>query len=93
MVKNIDVLRTFVYGGVSARSHTGNLVIAGNKLFNYYTCIAERFWNGSEYTFKVNVTKYSKTTSTIQNKLLNLLKYERVEKVDNVPIGAKYLVD
>lgn len=89
-MKNIDVLRAFVDGALAGESHTGNLFIAGNKLFNYSTCIAERVSGGG---FIVNITRYSRTTSTIQNKLLYLLENSKVEKVSNVPIGARVLAD
>ena len=61
-MKNIDVIKGFINGEVKAK--TKNLYIEGDNLINYSTIIATRN-NG----FKVNSTKYSQSTSTIQNAL------------------------
>ena len=76
-MKNIDVIRGFINGEVKAK--TKNLYIVGDSLVNYSTIIATRN-NG----FKVNSTRYSKSTSTIQNALVRELEaqgkvYTKVE--------------
>ena len=61
-MKNIDVIKAFIYG---EQAHTLNLMSSGDKLINYSTCIAQRK-DGQIY---VAGTKFSKTTSVIQNAL------------------------
>ena len=61
-MKNSDVIKAFVYG---EPAHTLNLMSSGDKLINYSTCIAQRK-DGQVY---VTDTKFSKTTSVIQNAL------------------------
>src|SRR5690606_17690078 len=96
-MKNIDVVNEFVNGGTDAKTKTLYIVEHefGTKLFNYDTCIAERtVVNGDFRGFKVNVTKYSKATTTIQNALLHNLRdnYKQHIKVAvNIPIGADSL--
>ena len=85
MIKNKDVVLSFI-NGLSA--YNTNLRSTSSKLYSYNTCIAEHlgFINGCE-TIIVNKTKYSKTTSTIQNMLINTLNHlgiYRVYIVDNV---------
>jgi len=89
---NIDIIKTFLNGGDKAK--TTNLRIEGNKLFNYQTCIAERNWNNNYgHNFIVNVTKYSKSTTTIQNQLIQLIgsNDSNVEWVAEIPIGTTSL--
>jgi hypothetical protein len=92
-MKNIDVITTFINGGAKAK--TKNLRIEGDKLFNYNTCIAERWAKigGEEYGFVVNATKYSQSTTTIQNKLLHLIpEYALAQTLVSIPMGADSLV-
>lgn len=51
--------------GEEAKSHNGNLRTDGFVLINYSTVIAKHTDNG----IILNKTKYSRTTSTIQNKV------------------------
>ena len=93
MAKNIDVLKSFVNNGTLKKA--GNLRIEGDKLFNYDTCIAERWAKigGKEFGFVVNVTKYSQSTTTIQNKLIKLLEHDSmVRYLAPLPIGVDSLV-
>jgi len=60
-MKNIEVIQNFING--ETKSKTANLKIEGNNLVNYSTIIARRI-NNKIY---LNATKYSKTTSVIQN--------------------------
>jgi hypothetical protein len=86
-MKNIDVIKTFVNGGTTGK--TKNLRIEGEKLFNYNTCLAQR--NGTEIV--VNATKYSTSTTTIQNKLLHELTYHMdVMTLANIPMGTQDLI-
>lgn len=91
-MKNVDVLRNFINGDTQGK--TKNLYIDGNKLFNYDTCIAERWEkiDGKEYGFAVNVTKYSKSTTVIQNELLHMLENEHTVCLANLPIGVGSLI-
>lgn len=86
MAKNIDVINSFVNGD-SKPAKTTNLRVEGSKLFNYNTVIAERKESG----FKVNVTKYSQSTTTIQNKLLYTLdsENEKYETYSDIQMGAQ----
>ena len=60
-MKNVDLIRKFGNGATSGKC--GNLKIDGNNLINYSTVIAQRVTNG----IKLNVRKYSRTTSKIQS--------------------------
>ena len=93
MAKNVDVLKAFVNG--ESKPKTKNLRIEGDKLFNYNTCIAERWAKigGQEYGFVVNVTKYSQSTTTIQNQLVRMLEHDpMVNYLAPLPIGTDSLV-
>lgn len=93
MAKNIDVLMAFINGDDNVK--TKNLHIKqhdfGTRLYNYDTCIAERTEINGD--FKVNMTKYSKSTTTIQNKLIQAIKDKygaiHIKIVTNIPIGTK----
>ena len=64
-MKNKDLIRAYANGATSDKC--GNLSINGDRLYSYYTCIAERR-NGGHI---INDTKYSPTTSRHQS----LLRY------------------
>ena len=87
MAKNIEVVESFVNGG--DRPKTANVVIEGDKLFNYGTVIAERKMkaNGS-YEITLNATKYSRTTSTIQNMVRRSTPDRLLKEVDGIRMGA-----
>lgn len=104
MAKNIDVIRAFIKGEVGCK--TRNLTIKENdgiiQLFNYNTVIAERVESlgydlfnigGEKAPFVVNETKYSTSTSTIQNALKRELQYYsfRYLTLDDVEMGAQAL--
>lgn len=86
-MRNIEVIKQFLNKS-SGNSDTGNLISDGVKLFSYNTCIAE--WTDS--LLLVNVTKYSRSTSRIQNMLIQELKsrYSQLT-IDNVPINTHRL--
>lgn len=88
MVKRMDnksVVEEFIRtkGYSDVQSHTGNLYVhAGQRLFNYGTCIAQ-FIDGK---LVVNRTTYSNTTSKIQGMI-----YPYDEIAENVPFNTSYL--
>lgn len=90
-MKNIEVIQAFVNGDENAK--TKNLYIEGDRLMNYDTCLAERFelLDGT-LRFIVNISKYSTTTTTIQNKLINYLPEDPMNQfLTNIPMGADSL--
>ena len=76
-MKNIEVIKLFVNGEVKGR--TKNLFIKGNNLINYSTIIAKRTDKG---LIEVNNTKYSQSTSTIQNALKRELQVNSIQYVE-----------
>ena len=85
-MRNKEVISKFVNFAESAA--TANVRSTGDKLFNYYTCIAQRH----EGKIIVNATRYSATTSKIQCYLLRELLGYDVIKVTSVPLGTCDLV-
>lgn len=88
-MNNQSVINAFLCGK-SAKSSNGNLHSNGDKLYSYYTVIAERLANG---TIVLNRTKYSVSTSKIQTWLLNSVVIGGFphREVYNVPLGAQNL--
>lgn len=64
-MKNADVIEAFVKNGKPCK--TANLRYDGERLINYNTTLAER--DSVNNRIFLNMTKYSRTTSTIQNRL------------------------
>jgi hypothetical protein len=64
-MKNADVIEAFVKNGEPCK--TANLRYDGERLINYNTTLAER--DSANDRIFLNMTKYSRTTSTIQNRL------------------------
>lgn len=91
-MKNADIIKSYVAGDEKARAT--NLRIEGEKLFNYSTCLAQRHINeDGEVLYLVNATKYSKSSTTIQNMILNTLPHNQiVEVLVDVPQGARSLI-
>lgn len=84
-MKNIEVIQAFLNKNIAS---SNNLFSMGDRLISYTTCIAE--WNTN--CIMVNTTKYSTTTSKIQNILLKELRMgHKVVQVENVPINTQYL--
>lgn len=81
-----EVISKFVNFAESAA--TANVLSTGDKLFNYATCIAQR--HGGKII--VNVTRYSVTTSKMQNYLRRELSDYDVIEVTSVPRGTCNLV-
>lgn len=76
-MKNIEVIKLFVNGEVKGKAK--NLFIKGNNLINYSTIIAKRTDKG---LIEVNNTKYSQSTSTIQNALKRELQANSIQYVE-----------
>ena len=90
-MKKIDVIKEFVAGGTEGSA--SNLRIEGNRLMSYNTCIAEREVLPSHDEYILNMTKYSKTTTTIQNALLREFgNVMDVTEVVGVPISTQQLI-
>lgn len=85
-MRNQEVINKFVHFAESAA--TANVHSTSDKLFNYATCIAQRH----EGKIIVNVTRYSVTTSKIQNYLRGELANKDVIEVANVPRGTFDLI-
>ena len=60
-MNNADFIKEFGRGRSSG--NYSNLHIVGNKLYNYWTVIAERVEGG----ISLNIRKYSRSTTNIQN--------------------------
>ena len=86
-MSNQEVINRF-QSGKTAKSSNGNLWVSADRtrLFNYYTCVAQRCEDGS---FIVNGTRYSNSTSRIQYMLRNTLR--NYTEVTNVRIGTSHL--
>lgn len=87
MAKNIEVVQSFVSGD-NWVTKAGNLKIEKNKLINYNTVIAEKTCDNHMI---VNLTKYSSTTTAIQNKLVDILQFQfdgYYDFVTNIPEGT-----
>lgn len=86
-MKNVDVIELFVSGRLNVKG-TKNLHVANGRLINYTTVIGQWYCG----TLFINKTKYSSSTSTIQNKLYDIassvLGSSRVSVIDGVPKGS-----
>lgn len=71
ITRNNDYIEYFVRGGRDQKN-CNNLHIIDDKLFNYNTVIAQLGEDGYLY---INMTKYSTSTSRIQNYLLKEAEY------------------
>ena len=85
-MSNQEVINRFK-NGMKGQSSNGNLWIScdGTRLFNYGTCIAQRTSEG----YIVNSTKYSVSTSKIQNYVRNTLR--NYKEVVGIRMGTSYL--
>ncbi|UUV46127.1 hypothetical protein [Bacillus phage vB_BanS-Thrax1] len=71
-MRNVDVLFAFVTG--LNKQRTKNLFIDNDRLYHHNTCLAERKRKrDGSYSYVVNVSKYSQSTTTIQNALLRTI--------------------
>ena len=85
-MRNQEVISKFVHFAESAA--TANVRSTGDELFNYYAWIAQRH----EGKIIVNVTRYSVTTSKMQNYLRGEMANKDVIEVANVPKGTFDLI-
>ncbi len=86
MRKNSDIINAFL-NKKQANNGRNSLHTDGNRLYSYSTCIAEHYSDG----IVINVSKYSKTTSDHLKELQKVNPYIKL-KVNNLPLGIKYLV-
>ena len=88
-MKNIDFIREYINGEDKFAVH-GYLGIADTKLFNYSTEICDL--DREKKVAKLNVHKYSSTTSTIQHYLRNILNARGyvIEEYDGEPLERKW---
>lgn len=63
----------------------------GTEVFNYNRSIYNDDEFEGEYHFIVNVTEYSKSTTTLQNQLLMMVKDKPLQCVAHIPVGAQKL--
>ena len=85
MLSNKAVVENFAVG---KNSHNRNLESRGTRLINYSTCLAQ-FYGGK---LLINTTKYSVSTSKVQNLLYaHFLGHKDVQFINNVRIGTLYL--
>lgn len=87
-MKNLQVIEAFVERSNNKAKAT-NLYIAGNKLVNYQTIIAQHV----DGKVLFNKTKYSMSTTTIQNQVKRLLQEHsyNIEELENVPMNCQDL--
>lgn len=89
MITSEKLIKKFLEGNKAINS---SMRSTGDKLFSYFTCIAQKTNNG----FIVNSTKYSDTTSKQQGILIRELKkggYNYVETKKYVPKETEDLTD
>jgi hypothetical protein len=82
-MRNEQVIERFINGEQKGKSSNNNLYIEGTKLFNYGTLLAQHH-NGKIF---INITKYSHSTSTIQNKILRATPKNMIVEVKDVLRG------
>lgn len=90
-MKNEYVVKLYVAGEEEGKSN--NLRIEGDKLFSYFTCIAQRLIDeNGKVSYIVNNTKYSKSTTTIQNMVMNHIPNDLIiTQLRDVDMGASSL--
>ena len=92
ITKNNDFITYYLAGG-REQKNCNNLHIKGDKLFNYDTVIAQKSEDGTLY---INMTKYSTSTSRIQNALLREAQYyyyTGLIVLNNIQIDTKDLLN
>lgn len=94
-MRNQEVINNFFSGFEKGKSSNGNLRIETNSnkdrsLVNYNTVLAVI----ENKHLKLNLTKYSQTTTRIQNCILNSLKpynFDKITELNNIEKGTQYL--
>lgn len=85
---NLEVIRAFID---KKSGNSLNLHSDGDRLFSYFTCIAE--WNNKSESL-LNVTKYSVTTSRHLTYLIRYIPvYINVIELANILKGTKSLFE
>lgn len=80
-MRNIDLIAKFFNGGTTG--HGSNLYIDNDKLIEYSTTLAQRVNGG----YILNTTKYSRTTSKIQN-WINWKAHDVLARVNGLGFGV-----
>lgn len=78
-MKNLEVLKHFISDSeITVKSHNENLYTYNNNklLINYNTIIARK---AEGNVIIVNTTKYSQTTTRIQNTLIELIENDKLK--------------
>lgn len=90
--KQIDVIKAFFNGEKQGKA--SNLYIEGKNLMNYNTILAQRVDIGEgKIRYLINLTRYSVSTTTIQNQIVSLVPEQSVLSYKHdIPEGADYLV-
>jgi hypothetical protein len=82
--KTQEAIKGLVYDFINGQKYgfANHVQIAGDMLIHYNTIIAER----TEQGFLLNVTKYTRTTSKIQNMISSVMKSHNKEVImlDNI---------
>ena len=86
-MRNNDVIENFVGRFGDCQNHSTSLQAVNDKLWNYNTVIAQ--WVVG-VGLVVNATKYSVTTSKLQN-VVRRTAYRYVETTEHVPMGTSDL--
>lgn len=80
-MKNSVLCEMFVNGAENGKGNS--MKIEGNRLYSYNACICKRYDNGNgSYSFVMDVSKYSVTTSRHQYYLMYALRNKEVEEVN-----------
>lgn len=93
-MKNVDVVKHYVAG--AEKGKTKNVSITGHegeRLMNYFTCLAQRLVDEKgKVSYIINATKYSQSTTDIQNMLLTSIPSNMIDKtVIDIPMGTSKL--
>lgn len=93
-MRNQEVINNFFAGAIKGQSSNGNLKIKIENgirfLVNYSTVLAVI----ENKHLTLNLTKYSQTTSKIQNCILNSLKpynFDQITELNNIERGVQTL--
>ena len=93
ITRNVEFIEYFFRGGRDKKK-LGNLHIKGDKLFNYNTVLVEIDFD--ELVIYFNVTKYSCSTSRIQNLIRRELEYIKCDfeiiEIDDVEYDTQTLI-
>ncbi len=84
-MRNREVIESFVYRHNECKTKT--VRYSGNQLYHYATVLAEY----SDIGLIVNITKYSRSTSNVQNVLLDFVVNQKYTTVEDILGGTNDL--